>query len=135
MVPTGWVESSSSFSSIDRWNPPRSGIFKVNFDGAIFEQKHAIGVGIVIRDDKAFFAAGMSRKLFAQNDAKTAETMAATEALSRTRLSRNNIGRRFLDGHEKLSFKPTCQSSLTSSEPDRRRTYHLLSLDLVDWKP
>lgn len=32
------------------WKPPASGLFKVNFDGALFEKQACEGLGVVIRD-------------------------------------------------------------------------------------
>ena len=40
-----------------------AGLFKVNFDGAIFQEEKAFGVGIVIRDEFRQFVAATSKKL------------------------------------------------------------------------
>ena len=40
-----------------------AGIFKVKFDGAIFQKEKAFGVGIVIRDEFGQFVAAISKKL------------------------------------------------------------------------
>nr|POF23153.1 putative ribonuclease h protein [Quercus suber] len=34
-----------------KWKPPGAGLFKINFDGAVFEDKSLAGLGIVIRDE------------------------------------------------------------------------------------
>ena len=31
-----------------RWKPPGTGLFKINFDGAVFEDRALVGLGIVI---------------------------------------------------------------------------------------
>ena len=34
------------------WKPPPTGMFKLNFDGAVFKQENKSGVGVAIRDCK-----------------------------------------------------------------------------------
>ena len=33
-----------------RWRPPNPNYFKINFDGAVFSEVEAVGLGVVIRD-------------------------------------------------------------------------------------
>lgn len=40
-----WVKDKT------KWAPPMAGGFKVNFDGAIFQEERAVGIGIVVRDE------------------------------------------------------------------------------------
>lgn len=45
------------------WNPPSANIFKINVDGAVFADQKAVGVGVIIRDDKGRIEAAMSKKI------------------------------------------------------------------------
>ena len=37
-------------NEIVKWSPPVEGLYKINFDGAIFEDQACAGLGVVIRD-------------------------------------------------------------------------------------
>ena len=43
-----------------RWKPPGAGLFKINFDGAVFEDRLLAGLGIVIRDEFGLIIATLS---------------------------------------------------------------------------
>ena len=43
-----------------RWQPPGAGLFKINFDGAVFEDRKLAGLGTVIRDESGLIIAALS---------------------------------------------------------------------------
>ena len=43
-----------------RWQPPGAGLFKINFDGAVFEDRKLAGLGTVIRDESRLIIAALS---------------------------------------------------------------------------
>ncbi|XP_065638949.1 uncharacterized protein LOC136071499 [Quercus suber] len=45
------------------WTPPPTNIFKINVDGVVFADQKAVGVGVIIRDDKGRIEATMSKKI------------------------------------------------------------------------
>ena len=58
------------------WNPPSANIFKINIDGAVFADQKAVGVGVIIRDDKGRIEAAMSKKIPIPLGTVEAEAMA-----------------------------------------------------------
>ena len=34
-----------------KWRPPLAGLFKVNFDGALFAEENIVGLGVIIHND------------------------------------------------------------------------------------
>ena len=58
------------------WSPPQNGHFKINVDGAVFSELKAVGVGVVIRDDKGRLEAALCRKITAPMGAVEAEAKA-----------------------------------------------------------
>lgn len=45
------------------WKPPDQGLYKVNYDGAIFSQQEKSGVGIVIRNEEGAVMASISQQM------------------------------------------------------------------------
>jgi len=43
-----------------RWKLPASGLFKVNFDGALFEEQACAGLGVVIKDSEGIIIGTLS---------------------------------------------------------------------------
>ena len=43
-----------------KWQPPGAGLFKINFDRAVFEDRKLAGLGIVIRDESGLIIAALS---------------------------------------------------------------------------
>ena len=58
------------------WSPPQNGHFKINVDGAVFSEHKAVGVRVVIRDDKGRLEATLCRKITAPMGAVEAEAKA-----------------------------------------------------------
>ena len=46
------------------WSPPSNSWYKINTDGAVFNQLQATGIGIVTRDHEGHILAAMSKKLW-----------------------------------------------------------------------
>ena len=59
------------------WSPPQNGHFKINVDGAVFSAQKAVGVGLVIRDDKERLEAALCRKITAPMGAVEAKAFEA----------------------------------------------------------
>ena len=43
------------------WKPPDSGVYKVNFDGALFLEQRCAGLGVVVRDLVGLVVAALSQ--------------------------------------------------------------------------
>ena len=43
-----------------RWKPPGSGMYKVNFDGALLEEQACASLGVVIRDSTGLIIGALS---------------------------------------------------------------------------
>ena len=46
-----------------RWKPPDQGLYKVNYDGAIFAQQARASIGVVIRNEDGAVMASMAQQL------------------------------------------------------------------------
>lgn len=58
------MESTVSVAEVrSTWIPPLSNVFKVNVDAVVFTSQRAVGVGVIIRDDKGRLEAAMSKKI------------------------------------------------------------------------
>ncbi|XP_075640174.1 uncharacterized protein LOC142611910 [Castanea sativa] len=64
-----------------KWWPPKPGWYKVNTDGAIFEDLRGCGVGVVIRNDRGEIMGAMSKKLDLPLRVLEVETKAVEEGL------------------------------------------------------
>jgi len=72
-------EENSSRQS--RWSPPPVGVIKVNWDASINEVKDWVGMGIIARDSNGLCMGAKCIPIRAQTDPKTAEFMAALQAV------------------------------------------------------
>ena len=71
------MESTASVPEVKgTWIPPPSNVFKVNVDAAVFTSQRAVGVGVIIKDDKGRIEAAISKKINASLGAVEAEAMA-----------------------------------------------------------
>ncbi|XP_027155450.1 uncharacterized protein LOC113777063 [Coffea eugenioides] len=73
--------SLKSRLSIGHWIRPNAGFVKANFDGAVFMDDKSSGVGVIIRDDKGSFIAGLSKKNLGILEPNVVESYAAKHAI------------------------------------------------------
>ena len=86
--------------------PPQNGHFKINVDGAVFSELKAVGVGVVIRDDKGRLEAALCRKITAPMGAIEAEAKAFEASL----LFAKDVGVRdiILEGNSLVVYNALC---------------------------
>ncbi|XVF37305.1 hypothetical protein REPUB_Repub19eG0134700 [Reevesia pubescens] len=80
LTPSGATKSVPGLSSV--WLPPTRDNVKINFDAAIFNERNAIGIGVVIRNSKGEVLALCSSKIQGISDPFVAECSALSEALT-----------------------------------------------------
>ena len=91
------------------WSPPQNGQFKINVDGAVFSEQKAVGVGVVIRDDKGRLEAALRRKISAPMGAVEAEAKAFEAGLLFTKDVR--VRDVILDGDSLVVYNALCNFS------------------------
>ena len=64
-----------------RWKPPDQGLYKINYDGAIFAQQARAGIGVVIRNEDGAVMASMAQQLPLPTTVAQVEALAARRAL------------------------------------------------------
>ena len=64
---------------MDTSKPP--GDYKVNFDGAMFNESDEAGAGIVVRDSRGLVVAAMAEKIIKPHSVKCLELLAARRAV------------------------------------------------------
>lgn len=67
------------------WNPPSEGMYKENFDGAIFSKSSLASIGVVIRDSCGNVIAAFSQKILLPLSIDLVEALAASRAVSSAR--------------------------------------------------
>ena len=100
------VQKQSSRNIIQRdetcWKTPNPEIYKINFDGAIFEDSELVGLGVVIRDSAGLIIAALNQKICLPSSLDLEEAMAASRALSFAReisIFQVESGRGLTQGH------------------------------------
>ncbi|KAK9983282.1 hypothetical protein SO802_032807 [Lithocarpus litseifolius] len=64
-----------------KWSPPDDGLYKVNFDGAVFEDQACAGLGVVIRDSAGLVIGALSQKIRLPSSVVMVEALAARRAV------------------------------------------------------
>ena len=99
------------------WTPPRSPMFKVNVDGAVFSSQAAMGIGVIIRDEEGRVVAALSKKIMAPLGAVEAKAKAFEAGL----LFAKDIGIQefVLERDSTIIYKELCEISSppSSMEP------------------
>ena len=65
-----------------RWKPPDSGLYKINFDGALFADQGSAAIGVVIRDWEGQVIAALSEKVRHPGSVDLVEALATRQAIS-----------------------------------------------------
>ena len=63
------------------WTRPPSGLYKVNFDAALFEGLGCAGIGVAIRDSSGAIIGTLSQKIPLPHSMEMAEALAARRAV------------------------------------------------------
>ena len=79
------VQVRPSRTSVQRmrqkWMPPGLGVYKLNFDGAIFEGSARAGSGVVVRDAEGMIIAALSQNIQLPSSVDLVEALAAWRAI------------------------------------------------------
>lgn len=60
-----------------KWSPPPPGMYKTNFDGAVFEDSSEAGIGMVIQNSAGEVMASLSEKIPFPSMVEAVEVLAA----------------------------------------------------------
>ncbi|XP_075633467.1 uncharacterized protein LOC142605927 [Castanea sativa] len=63
------------------WIPPKPGQYKVNFDGALFNENDEAGVGIVVRDSRGLVVVAMAEKIIKPHSMECLQILATRHAV------------------------------------------------------
>lgn len=64
-----------------KWQPPESDVYKLNFDGVMFNESNEAGIGIVVRDSSGVVLAAMAEKIWKPHNVESLEMLAARRAI------------------------------------------------------
>ncbi|XP_050248967.1 uncharacterized protein LOC126696240 [Quercus robur] len=95
------------------WLPPQANWFKINVDGDVFASQKAVGLGVIIRDDRGRVEAAMSKKVLDLLGALETEAKAFEAGL----LLARDIGIQdvILEGDSLVIYNALCEVSLPPS--------------------
>ncbi|KAK9986628.1 hypothetical protein SO802_031579 [Lithocarpus litseifolius] len=63
-----------------KWQPPGYGMYKTNYDGAVFAESEEAGIGVLIRDVKGLVIAALAEKILYPGSVEVLEALAARRA-------------------------------------------------------
>ena len=63
-----------------KWRPPGVGMFKANYDGAVFAESEEAGIGVIVRDSKGDVIAALAEKIPYPGSVEVLEALAARRA-------------------------------------------------------
>lgn len=65
-----------------KWSPPPVGLYKVNFDAALFDNSELARIGVVVRDSLGNIIGALSQKIARPQSVKHVEALAACRAVT-----------------------------------------------------
>ena len=72
---------SIACTSVVRWRPPISPLYKINFDGVLFSKLEAAGLSVVIRDSRGKVVGALAERIPIPKSAATVEALVCRRAL------------------------------------------------------
>ena len=60
-----------------KWQPPVEGLYKTNYDGAVFTESGEAGIGIIVRDARGEVIAALAEKILYPGSVDVLEALAA----------------------------------------------------------
>ncbi|KAL0015374.1 hypothetical protein SO802_002443 [Lithocarpus litseifolius] len=68
--------------AIQKWHPPQTDTYKINYDGAVFTKSNEAGIGVVVRNEKGEVMASLAEKIgMPVGGVEVIEAMAARKAI------------------------------------------------------
>ena len=64
------------------WSPPTLGLYKENFDGAVFQDTHEARLGVIIRDSNGLIIASLAQKILYPRSVEMVEALATRCAVT-----------------------------------------------------
>ena len=64
-----------------KWQPPEPGLYKLNFDGAMFNESNEAGIGIVVQESLGLVLVAMAEKIWKPHNVESLEMLAARRAI------------------------------------------------------
>lgn len=64
------------------WSPPTSPVYKLNFDGALFQDISSVGIGVVNRDHEGKAIGALAERIALPTTVKDVEVLAFRRAIS-----------------------------------------------------
>lgn len=77
-----WPRHATKLHRAVKWKPPTSPHYKINFDGAIFKEQGAAGLGVVIQDSQGLVIGALSECIVMPMSAATVEALVSRRALT-----------------------------------------------------
>ena len=72
---------AAAVSRFPRWIPPIPDQFKINFDGAVFSDLDAVGLGVVVRDSRGKVLGAVAERIPIPNSPAIVEALACRRAM------------------------------------------------------
>ena len=64
-----------------KWSPPDESVYKINFDGAVFEEQGSASLGVVVRDSAGLVISALRQKIRFPGSAVMVEALATRRAI------------------------------------------------------